>query len=123
MQQFGNIYICDGDGQWPGAINNPALKDNYVFVCSIVLNPERAWGNRRMIRHSHTRNQKLIDFQLLTDKFFTRYEDQPTKYAYSLILIAIPENVDAQNLFKQAKEMRLVDIYLYRNGKLIDKYD
>ncbi len=121
---FRQIHILTDDDL--GQLARP-LDERYVgkvvFECSVCPNPEKFWDNDiKMIRYCYGRQQKLIDLGLADDEFFESIREQNDPS----VILAIEIEAGSLRLnrwFDLARYMQLVDIYLYKNGNLIEKYD
>lgn len=94
-----------------------------VFECSVCPNPEKFWADDiRMIRYLYGQQQKLIDLGLADDDFFASLQERSDSFVVLAIEVAAG-SLKLDYLFEMAMSMQLVDIYLYKDGKLLMKYD
>jgi len=118
MKKCGNVYYYHSHN---GLNADKYFKSKIIIILTIFPNPEKVWpNNKEMIDGHHKINDALIKLGILNQETLHKL-----KYIDRYITIAAEflNLTSAKKAFRSAIKMGIVDIYLYENNHLVDKFD
>jgi len=118
MRQIGHIYILDTKEEWL-IDSNPFFSDKIVICFAFAPSPEKVWSRDEMIQYCHAKNMALVNLGLLTDDVIS----QLAVDGYVEVAVEFTDIIVAKQTIEKMMDVGLVDIYLYQNGRVVDKYD
>ena len=117
-------FLTRDDQDFIEPLNSPLFKDKVIIYFHIWPRPEIPWKDRpEMVEYARGNIKKLINLGLLPRDFFL-HSDIPINSRGSIdVLVEMSDLETARQIFIKMMEAELVDIYLYQNGRVVDKYD
>lgn len=126
MEKIGNIYFLKKE---KGDLNflDPGCKDlkHSILIClSVIPNPELFWPDEKdkeIVGHYRAQLSSLYALGM----FDWRIQERVKGHAHHIDLAIEYQNIIvARRAFEEATNVgRIVDIYLYDNGRLVAKLD
>ena len=125
MEKIGNIYFVRRSKDNKTGFLDPECKDlkyKAIICLSLFPNPELVWpGDKGMLEHQRAKMSSLYALGIFDWKVLEAVKG----HDHSIEIAAeFPNILVARRAFEQATNVaRIVDIYLYDNGRLVDKLD
>ncbi|MEK7654398.1 MAG: hypothetical protein AAB345_03955 [Patescibacteria group bacterium] len=125
MEKIGNVYFVRRTKEPGSEFIDPECEDlkHKILICiSIFPNPELVWpGDENMLHHQRQKMSSLYALGI----FNWEIREAVKGHDHCIDIAAeFPNILVASRAFEQATNIgRIVDIYLYDNGKLVDKLD
>ncbi len=125
MEKIGNVYFVKRTKEDKSDfldLQCEELRDKVLICVSIFPNPELTWpGNERMLCYERDKMASLYGLGIFDWKIL----DAVKGHDHCVSIAAeFPNILVASRVFEQAINIaRIVDIYLYDHGRLVDKLD
>jgi hypothetical protein len=126
MQRVDDVFVLTREeNQDIAAGKNPnPIADMIVIVLCICPNPNDTWRlNPRMFRWSEQKNRELCDRGYITEATILKLRDFARGTGFVDIAIPFACRLDANRAFDALVNAGWVDVYLYDEGRLVNKYD